>query len=139
MGGRTIILGRRKYLHPIFMSFWPHDFFHFLDFVINLILVALESPSRGHFTYESRGPWPLHFRISCWSKRPTPSLHARMWSKEFFLDEKSTWISTWQPIDNATWHYHVKSFMFYIVHTIYFIFVGNKWKSTVRYHRVAQF
>ena len=32
---------------------------------------VLVKSSKGHFTHETERPWPLHSKVSYWSKRPT--------------------------------------------------------------------
>jgi hypothetical protein len=65
--------------------------------------------SKGQFTHETESPWPLHFKHSHRWKR-------RSWSKfalhyawgtngvsECKMDVKSTWITTWHPMDHVSW------------------------------------
>ena len=63
--------------------------------------ISIEQDNQGEFTHETEGPWPLHSKISHWSKRsrPSESLHTIRWGpkgpKNFIVDEKSTWVLTW--------------------------------------------
>lgn len=59
------------------------------------ILGPLHTQNNGHYF---EGSWPLHFKISHWSKRPKPFnliSHSKVkayGSKEIIMDEKSIWI-----------------------------------------------
>jgi hypothetical protein len=56
---------------------------------------------KGHFTHETKGPWPLHFRHSHWWRRWSQTKFAShyAWGTtgeiEWKMDVKSTWNPTW--------------------------------------------
>ena len=67
---------------------------------------------KGHFTHETRSPWPLHFKYSHWWKGWSRSKFTShyTWGTngacECKMDVKSTWIPTWHRMDHVfmvTW------------------------------------
>jgi hypothetical protein len=65
---------------------------------------------KGHFTNETKGPWPLHCKIFYGQKgRGHPSsLHIRGWrpkgpKENIYMDEKSTWIPTRKTPNIVSW------------------------------------
>ena len=75
--------------------------------------IAIEACSScltyGHFTHETKSPWPLHFKHSHWWKRRSRSKSASHyawrtnWVCECKMDVKSTWIPTWHWMVHVSW------------------------------------
>ena len=66
--------------------------------------------TKGHFTHETKSPWPLHFKHSHWWKRRSRSkfllytmLRGTNIVCECKMDAKSTWIPTWHRLDHVSW------------------------------------
>ena len=64
--------------------------------------------SKSHFTHETKGMWPLHFKHSHWWKRRSQSKFAShyAWGTnkvcECTMDVKSTWIPTCHQMDHVS-------------------------------------
>jgi hypothetical protein len=67
------------------------------------------SKSKGHFTHQTKSPWPLHFKHSHWWKRQSwskfPSQYACRSNGgcECKTNVKSTWVPTWHRMDHVSW------------------------------------
>ena len=72
-----------------------------VDYVLTL--------SKGHFTHETKCPWPLHFKHSHWWERWKLSKFAShyAWRTNGVcgcnMDVMSTWSPTWHRMDHVSW------------------------------------
>ena len=65
-------------------------------------------PCKGHFTYKTESPWPLHFKHPHWWERRSQSKFAShyAWGTngvcECKMDVKSTWVLMWHQLDHVS-------------------------------------
>ena len=80
-----------------------------LNHHVKHVWADMQGKAKGHFTHETEGPWPLHFKHSHWWKRRSRSKFAPHYAWrtngicECKMNVKSTWIPTWHKMDHVTW------------------------------------
>jgi hypothetical protein len=103
----AVLTSVSKWGCPYFSCALRKHTYHFLSTSINSS--SIRTYVRGHFTHETKSPWPLQCKHSHWWKRWNQSkfIAHYAWGTnrvcECKMDVKSTWIPTWHPMNHVSW------------------------------------